>query len=256
MSPPDVHVLTGAYALDALDDDERTLVERHLAVCGNCSQEVAGLRAAASALADPVVEEPPRPLRSAVLGQIASTQQVPAQVPAPAVPDPLANGRWSRWSHRSMRQDRPLRRRPVTAAAVSVVVVCVALGVTVADQYQQLDSARHRADSLSALASAALTRSASMPLVGGGTVAVVAVGDSALVSARDLPTLPDGRVYQFWLVGATRVRSAGIAGGDVVAVDRLLGDVGDTRFVAVTAEPPGGSTRPTTSPLVRAPLRT
>ncbi|MGH3762579.1 RskA family anti-sigma factor, partial [Actinophytocola sp.] len=46
----DVHALTGAYVLDAVSDDERAVVERHLGDCGACRQEVAELRETATRL--------------------------------------------------------------------------------------------------------------------------------------------------------------------------------------------------------------
>ena len=45
---PDLHHLSGAYAVDALDDAERTSFEQHLAVCADCRAEVAELSAAAA----------------------------------------------------------------------------------------------------------------------------------------------------------------------------------------------------------------
>ena len=45
------HDLTAAYALDALDPEEREGFEAHLAQCERCRDEVAELSAAASALA-------------------------------------------------------------------------------------------------------------------------------------------------------------------------------------------------------------
>ncbi len=236
MTPPDVHTLTGAYALDAVDDDERAQVEAHLAGCEFCAEEMAGLRATAAALTEAGALEPPASLRSAVLGRIATTPQLPAQAERP-----------------QKRHGRPRWLRPVTAAAAAVVVA--AAGLTVADQHRRLDDERQRADRLSALASVALSRSAGMPLDGGGSLAVVAVADSALVSARDLPALAGGRVYQFWFVGADGVRSAGTADGRAVAVDRLLTGVDAARAIAVTVEPAGGSAQPTTPVLVNAPVR-
>ncbi len=239
MTPPDVHALTGAYALDAVDAGERAQVEAHLAGCEFCAEEVAGLRATAAALTEADALEPPASLRSAVLGRIATTPQLPAQAERP-----------------QKRQGRPRWLRPVTAAAAAAVVAVTAAGLTVADQHRRLDDERQRADRLSALASVALSRSAGMPLDGGGSLAVVAVADSALVSARDLPALPGGRVYQFWFVGADGVRSAGTADGRAVAVDRLLTGAGAARAIAVTVEPAGGSAQPTTRTLVNAPIRT
>ena len=46
----DVHALSGAYAVDALDDLERAAFERHLAECPECRAEVDSLREAASLL--------------------------------------------------------------------------------------------------------------------------------------------------------------------------------------------------------------
>ena len=42
----DIHGLSGAYAVDALDDVERAEFERHLGQCPECQEEVASLRAA------------------------------------------------------------------------------------------------------------------------------------------------------------------------------------------------------------------
>ncbi len=44
----DLHGLSGAYAVDALDDLERARFERHLAECEDCRAEVASLVEAAS----------------------------------------------------------------------------------------------------------------------------------------------------------------------------------------------------------------
>ena len=50
----DLHKLTGAYAVDALDDLERARFEQHLAECDDCRAEVAELRETAALLADSV----------------------------------------------------------------------------------------------------------------------------------------------------------------------------------------------------------
>ncbi|WP_239406275.1 zf-HC2 domain-containing protein, partial [Frankia sp. Cj3] len=43
-SSPDIHALTGAYVLDAVDGDERAMVDEHLASCDVCAREVTELR--------------------------------------------------------------------------------------------------------------------------------------------------------------------------------------------------------------------
>src|SRR5918999_1118607 len=47
----DIHALSGAYAVDAVDDIERASFERHLAECPSCRAEVASLRETSAALA-------------------------------------------------------------------------------------------------------------------------------------------------------------------------------------------------------------
>lgn len=64
----DIHDLTPAYALHALDDEERERYESHLAQCARCREELALLQESASALAW-AVESPPPPhhLRARIL---------------------------------------------------------------------------------------------------------------------------------------------------------------------------------------------
>ena len=47
----DVHDLTAAYALDALDPDDRERFELHLGSCARCRDELTALGGAAAALA-------------------------------------------------------------------------------------------------------------------------------------------------------------------------------------------------------------
>ena len=42
LSTPELEELIGAYALDAVDPEERDAVERHLAECPRCRMELAG----------------------------------------------------------------------------------------------------------------------------------------------------------------------------------------------------------------------
>ncbi|NUT33367.1 MAG: zf-HC2 domain-containing protein, partial [Hamadaea sp.] len=83
MTPDDVHLLTGAYTLDALDPAERRTFERHLAECQTCAVEVGSLAEAVTRLADDSWSAPPPRLRTAVLQQIAGTRQTPPAPPAP-----------------------------------------------------------------------------------------------------------------------------------------------------------------------------
>jgi anti-sigma-K factor RskA len=81
---PDIHTLTGAYAVDALPGAERELFEDHLEVCEACAQEVAELQATAARLGDSLHLPPPPSLRERVMAEIELTRQQP---PVPAEPE-------------------------------------------------------------------------------------------------------------------------------------------------------------------------
>jgi anti-sigma factor RsiW len=193
-----VHTLVGAYALDALDADDRSLVEQHLDACDACAEEVVETAGVAAELAADAAVPPPASLRSAVLAQVAVTRQDPpvARHAPPAVrrgaptgsgeAPPRSSGRRPWWW-----------TRPLTVAAALLLAAGVGLGTVVVRQQSQLDTAQRQSEALDALASAALDSPASSPVTGGGRFAVVGVvgarGDApaaALVVARDLPDLP------------------------------------------------------------------
>src|ERR1700759_753406 len=73
----EVHTLTGAYALNALDDAERTEFEHHLAECPECTREVAELQLTANRLGAAVAEQPSDLLRQRVFNEIRGTRQEP-----------------------------------------------------------------------------------------------------------------------------------------------------------------------------------
>ena len=73
----DMHPLSGAYAVDALDDIERARFERHLAECPDCAAEVASLREAAAMLAHSVDTGPSAELRAKVLAEIRPSGRFP-----------------------------------------------------------------------------------------------------------------------------------------------------------------------------------
>ncbi len=236
MTPPDTHTLTGAYALDALDDYDRGNVEQHLADCPVCAEEVEQLRAVAALLGAAAAESPPPSLRAAVLAGVEGTRQLPPRLASRA---------------RSSRT----RRLYVAAASAAAGLVIAAFGAVAVDQHHQLDQARGQAANLGAFASA-MAGTTSHPVTGGGTLAVAAAGDHVFVSARDLPALSAGRVYQLWLTGPAGIRSVGVVDGRAGDVNRLVKtSTSGAVAVKVTAEPAGGSEQPTTPVLASAPLR-
>ena len=81
MSEMDVHKLTGAYAMDALDELERARFEQHLAQCEDCRAEVAELRETAALLAETTAVTPPASLRDSVLAGISQVRPLAPEVP-------------------------------------------------------------------------------------------------------------------------------------------------------------------------------
>lgn len=73
----DLHSLTGVYALDALDEDERREFEQHLEACEACEREVREFRTVTARLAASAEVPPPPSLRSAVMR--ATAESGPAQ---------------------------------------------------------------------------------------------------------------------------------------------------------------------------------
>ena len=80
-----IHALSGAYVVDALDDDEREAFEEHLPGCADCTDEVASLREAAALLADDAAMTPPPSLRTGVLAGIKTIRPLPPETRAEVV---------------------------------------------------------------------------------------------------------------------------------------------------------------------------
>jgi anti-sigma-K factor RskA len=73
MGAPDLHELTAAYALDALDAEDVAAYEAHLAQCERCRVDLAGMSEAATALAwASDAPAPPARLRARILDAAAA----------------------------------------------------------------------------------------------------------------------------------------------------------------------------------------
>ncbi len=236
----DLHTLTGAYALDAVDDAERDRFEHHLHRCQPCSHEVRGFHETATRLAMAVARQPPPTLRERVLTTAARTPQLPPVTPAHAAP-PRA---------------RRMPRLAVGLVAAGMAVV-IALGITLGVTRRQLDEARSQQQAIAAVLTSpgvsVVTRRTS--LGGTATVLVSRSRQKMIFTAAGLPPLPRAKVYQLWLLGPPRTRSAGLlpppTGGRTAPV--LASGVTGGDSVGVTVEPAGGSPQPTTTPIVVLP---
>ena len=208
------HDLIAAYALDALDPEERSEFEAHLAGCERCRDEIAELSAAAAALAFGV---------------------------EPVAPPPALSGRILDAARAERPNVVPLRpRAPRALAAVAAVAACAAVGLGIWDVslHERLGSAH----------SEALQRVA---ISGASGSLVVSSGQTAALVLSDLPAVPGGKTYEAWVIDRGKATAAGLFnGGHGMTYVTIGRHVPKGATVGVTVEPAGGSDQPSTTPLI------
>ncbi|MEU0057893.1 zf-HC2 domain-containing protein [Streptomyces sp. NPDC006334] len=92
MTKDDAIDLTGAYAMDALDPEEREAFRRHCAECPECARETVRHQEAAAWLALAASRPPPECLKVRVLAEAARTPQFPPLPPADDATPPAGGG--------------------------------------------------------------------------------------------------------------------------------------------------------------------
>jgi anti-sigma-K factor RskA len=252
----DIHALSGAYAVDALDDIERAQFERHLAGCETCREEVASLQETSALLAETTMTPPGADLRDRVLAGIATVRPLPPVVPtgthAPDGPDEEAAPAPAA-STTSTPASGTRRVRTLLVAAAAVIAVGV--GGTVVAQQPWDDDDTSQAPQLSAVeriqqasdvqtfrhrfpdgAEAVLYRSASL--------------NEAVVVTHDMGPAPEGKVFQAWLQHDDTMVSAGLMPEGPDNVVPLQGDPATADGFGITVEPAGGSVVPSETPVL------
>ena len=241
--------LSGLYVLDALDPDERAAVAEHLASCPNAHEEFAEVGAVVPALAS--LAEPvgtPAALKRQVLDAYRS-EMAPASASAPAPGRSQQQQSWlSAW-----------------APAIATLLILVVVGAWGAGQALEANQARDRAVALSQAISAMSAPGSQVAVLQGSGAAQGASGFAAFpadggahVVLVDLPAAPAGQTYQAWYIAADTPTSAGLMtvspDGYVIMSDPA--PLPGTEVFAVTLEPAGGSTQPTSTPIIAGQLQT
>ena len=188
--------LLGAYALDAVDSDERRRVDDYLEVSPRASAEVQAHREVATMLAFTGMDAP-----DDLWGRISD--EIGEQAP-PLGPE-LA---------KVMSLDEHPRRRRISAvapwlmsAAAAAVIAFVAIGLA-----DSADAPNEPLASAVELARADRDSLTTTLVAEGSPASAEAIIDQdghGFMLARDLPTLPDGQTYQLWGV---------VEGGDVISL--------------------------------------
>ncbi|HXR26743.1 MAG TPA: anti-sigma factor [Candidatus Baltobacteraceae bacterium] len=278
----EVRDLAPLYVLDALEPAEAAAVRDHLATCAEPHAEMAQLGGVVPYLAESLEPvEPP----AAVGGRIAAavradvrararddtaaarlvegyggsvaTEALAREAPAPmGEPEDLAAAR----GVHGARRRRPAWRWLLEAAAVVALVAVVGWDLVLQGQ---LDGARRQATLLgNALAAAAQAGSVTATLQGTGPAAgasgivVAASGGTDYLVVSGLPDPGADRTYQAWYLNGQTAISAGTfqLGPDGVTVVGMAGTAGPVTAMALTIEPAGGSTQPTSRPIALANL--
>lgn len=275
-----LHLLTGSYALNALDDAERLEFERYALENPQTLEEVRSLSETASLLAYAAEPEtPPAALKADIMAAIRNTRQLPASSVVrdissakPSSPDSVPEARAAAATRRrsgTAGSQRPRWVPLLSAAAALVIFAGVGVGGWVAGQnstkqdmaaqiqalQSQQAAAQEQQDSMLTIMASPDAKMATTALSDGGSVTVASSSkaNKAAVMVNDLPALPADKTYELWFISAAGAVPAGLMSHDdpsVPGMQILAGSMGGATHVGITVEPAGGSPAPTTTPLL------
>jgi len=252
------------YAVGALTAEESKQIERHLAECGECREELDSFREAASSIAMAVSSEmPPAHVKTQLLARIEREQSAPAAVAsAPTTPKT---------------RTRPARERPSLGtwfwlpAFATACLAVLAVGLWVQDRalmrelrqqehitadlqsnQQVLEKARALIETLTAADAEHVALAAAGAKPQPSAKAVYSPQQHSLVLlAGNLNALPANKVYELWLLPANGAQPvpAGTfqpdAKGSATLVLSQFGNNTMAKGFAVTIENQPGASVPT-----------
>jgi anti-sigma-K factor RskA len=221
---PDLIALATPYALHAVPESELADIERQVAaappaVAQAFADEVRAVRETMAVVSAATAVEPPEALRDRLLTEVSTAPVVELR-----------------------RKARPWRTT-ILAAAAALVIGLGALGVGLALRPAPAPSTAEQ------VFAASDVRTVSGQIATGGTATVVFSRErnaGVLVMNNVAPPAP-GTVYQMWLIGDKGPESAGTMDAKAVgpSTTAVLPDLGSSKALAFTVEPPGGSAQPT-----------
>lgn len=228
------------YAIDGLPDDEHAEMERSLADLPESErrryeQQIVDTQAAMNAYAGRYAAAPPADLRGRILTEYTAAQ--------PVVPI----------------RSRRRRVAAVVAAAAVVIAIAIAAGIGIGrvTAPSTKTTVAHSDPTLAVLNAPDATVQTAPLDDGRGTLALVvshAHDQAVAIVRRTTNPVPADRSLQFWLVGkGPSPISAGLVDG-AGAPPLLIDAIDGASVLAVTLEPRGGSSAPTTPLLTKVPL--
>jgi anti-sigma-K factor RskA len=262
MTHTEASELLAVFALDAVDEEERALLEAHLATCPRCRAELDGHREVAAALGNSVeplpeglwssiaVRLPPRPDEEpppmpVLVGEGGTARRDSGSVFRAAPPAQKATS-----SRRSAGRGRLVSLASIAVAAAAVAAV---LGVNLVHDNHQISNLQKTSQD-SAAAAALVTpghkvvTAESSRHVELAKFVVLPSGQGYLLQA-DMPTLPSDETYQLWGVVNGQPISLGLLGRSPHSGAFTLAGNPAPSKLGITVEPAGGSVVPS-SPMV------
>jgi anti-sigma-K factor RskA len=236
--------LLGAYAVHALDDDERDGVDSHLVSCPDCSEELGMLLEASAAMGMTDREPPSADLWQRIRTEVRNGSDAAPTKSATAETDDGIAGVIRLDAAREHRRDRQSRWRIAAASAAAAVAVAVPLTLTFSGG---------SGTSLAALANTAAkqTNSRTIPLLDSNgdqlAEAVLTANGQGYVRNSTLPALPPGQTYQVWFIDSGVPVSSGLL-GQAPKVSAFAARA-DVDAIAISVEPSKGSLAPSTTPV-------
>lgn len=232
MTHDPIEELLGAYALNAVDADERAAVEAHLATCPRCRAEVDSHREVAAHLA---LGGAPAP--EGLWERIAGAIEAEAPPMRLVVDDGV----------RSVPRDRRPRWQRTGLALVAAAAAVAVLAVAASSFVRVRDLEDDRSMETAALEAIASPDARVADLVGeDGTVlvrAAVLPDGTSYLFADNLPDLDD-RIYQLWGAAGDQVVSLGPM-GSAPSILPFHADAAMTTFmITVEDEPVESSSNP------------
>ena len=231
--------LLGAYALDALGADENMLMDSHLETCEACQADLSSLLETLVEVAPQNPDYDPEPL----------WEKIEAAISQAAVREGNVT---------------PLRRRPQIhfpriSTAVASVVIIAAFVATGSSLYNS-NSRANGVTSISKLQSQIIAKIEKAPghrdveliSTGGKYHISMVISSTGLgyITSSNLPTLSSAKTYQLWGIKNTGMVSIGILGPAGKETQFLIPKNSNFAELAISLEPSGGTSAPTTAPIV------
>ena len=248
-----VEELLPFYALDALSDDERELVEKYLAEHPEARREVEEMGRAAAALPHGAIPvEPPPHVKEALMSRVTSDAAARTASSQPVAPQP---------SRRALSFENLFRALSLGAAAIAILWAVflnmqvdrlqseiAALSEQVAAQSESLAQIIANLPQDNPVITVSLRGTEVQPEAQGQLIANPD-SQSAVLAIAGLPPLEPGKTYQVWLIDGGGPVSVGLLTvdekGQGVLVVTSPDTIGSFQSLGISVEPEGGSTEPT-----------